>query len=190
MHRLAVIRVTLQLLEEWQHVGPRPAMCAYCRPLVIVMRRTAIGADAVDRRTPAQQARLLVEPRLCWLIGATVTARCQQRTPQPFLLKIRTPRIWRSQYVRDVGGRDVTAGLAQQHARGGVFAQPRRQRAAGGAASGDQDIEGFRWQVHSGTFPCVTTWQHNKRNMGRHTNERTRNSGGSSTRPAQADAAA
>ena len=124
VQRLAVVGVALQLLEVRQHVRPRPAMRADRRPFVVVVRRAAVGTDAVDRRPAAQQARLLVEPRLGRLVGAAVAARGLQRAPQPFLLEVGAARIRRGQHRGDVGRRHVAAGLAQQHARGGVLAQP------------------------------------------------------------------
>ena len=154
VQRLAVVGVALQLLEVGQHVRPAPAMRADRRPLVIVVRRAAIGADAVDRRPAAQQARLLVEPRLGRLVGAAVAARGLQRAPQPFLLEIGAPRIGRGQHRGDIRRRHVAPGLAQQHARARGPRSAGGQRAAGRAAADDEKVDWLRRQIHCGTFPC------------------------------------
>ena len=153
MQRLAVVGVALQLLEVGQHVRPAPAMRADRCPFVVVVWRAAVGADAVDRRSAAQQARLLVEPRLGGLVGAAVATRGLQRPPQPFLLEVGAPGIRRGQYRGNIGRGHVAPGLAQQHARRGILAQPGRQRAAGRAAADDEKVDWVRRQIHGGTFP-------------------------------------
>ena len=71
--RTVEVHVALDLLEERQHAVPVPPGRAARMPLVVVGRRAAIGELAVDRRTAAQHARLLVRAQLrARLVGPVV----------------------------------------------------------------------------------------------------------------------
>src|SRR5262245_28085647 len=59
-------------------------------------------------------------------------------------------RVGVADIVRNVGGPVIRARLDQQHLIGGILAQPRRERTAGGTAAGD-DMGGVRhWTVSPG----------------------------------------
>ncbi|MGY4369956.1 hypothetical protein ACVW1A_006021 [Bradyrhizobium sp. LB1.3] len=58
--RAVEIEITLDLLEEGQHVIPAPTRGAARFPFVVIGRRAAVGHLAVDRGAAAEHARLLV----------------------------------------------------------------------------------------------------------------------------------
>jgi hypothetical protein len=120
-------------LEVGQHAVPAPAAIAELRPMVEILGLAANIDHAVDRAGAAEHAAARVEDRPAGdpRIGLGLEAPGQHRMVEQF----------------DVAGRDVDQrvavarpGLEQQHAGGGIFAEPVGQHAASRAGADDDEI--------------------------------------------------
>ena len=155
------VEIALELAEVRQHRLEIPARGAELLPAVIVGRRAAIGAQPVDARSAAEDARLLVAraPAACRIVLARAAEQRAEAGPGEVRVEIGAARIARQHVGRRGLGGDVLAGLDQQHAVARVLGQPRRQRAAGRAAAEDHEIVHAPAPALSGPRPCAKLTQ-------------------------------
>ena len=135
------IGVVLELLEVGQGRIPRPSLGAERAPLVVVAGRPPVGDHRVDRRPAAEHASLLIAP------GCPPFGLAERRAEEGFeigpdvcRIEKGAPRIAAPHMRRHRCAGEVGAGLDQRHPERRVFAEPRRQNAAGGTAAQDQKI--------------------------------------------------
>ncbi len=153
--RTVEVHVALDLLEERQHAVPVPSGRAARVPFVVVGRRAAIGELAVDRRTAAQHARLLIgaqrRPRLVGTVVRDDLGGDLQRRPGVGRIQIRGAGIGIEDRRRHLAMRRVLPRLQQQHLVGRARRQPVGQHGAGGTAA-DDDVVVLHGQ-------CVSVWK-------------------------------
>jgi hypothetical protein len=128
--------VALGLDEVGQHVVVAPAGVAQRGPMVVVLALAADVDEAVDRAGAAQRlaARPVDAPAVH--VGVGVGLEAPVIGGAPHRLAVADGQV---NPQRPIG----RAGFEQQHARGRVFAQARRQHAAGGTGADDDVVERF-----------------------------------------------
>lgn len=117
VQRVVVVEVALHLAEIRQHIGPAPAGGAACFPFIVVGRRAAVGELSVDRRTAAEDARLLVFAQRRPLGGIVVRDRLRadlEFSPVEAGIEIGGAGIAVGDLGRHVIFRGVLAGFAEQ----------------------------------------------------------------------------
>ena len=134
VHVVGAVLIVLDLLEQRQHVVPRPSRVAERRPVVVILFLAAhvdhrvdggaaaenLAARVVDRSACKVLVRLrLVAPVGAW-IGDRVEIADRDVDPEPVVLP---------------------AGLEEQHLRGGICRQPVGQHAAGASGANDDVVE-------------------------------------------------
>ena len=152
-----VVEIVFELAEERQDAVPVPAPGAFRRPFVIVGRRAPIGADAVDRRAAAENARLLIRSRRSPSLGRADAHGDAEARPGPVLVEIGAAGIGRGDDRGDRAWSKVLSRFDQQDLAVRILGQARRKHASGRTAAENDDVEtvagaGLRWTGHRHAF--------------------------------------
>ena len=154
VQRAVEVAIGFQLLEERQHLVPRPADRAALDPVRIVRRQAAQGRHAVDRRGASDHPALVVEAPRPGVRRVAGPRRELRRAVRPDEARIGVGRraVDIEDFRRLLAGRIVGARLDQQDTVAAVLRKPCRQHAAGRAGA-DHDEVIWIGQLHPAEVP-------------------------------------